>query len=117
MYQFEGVACERKVDWNFAQASLQGSSFYKLQKILQWFSGNIGFHYIHHLNPHIPNYNLEYCHNATPLFRAVMPITLGTSSKSLKFHLWDEAIRAWSVSVISSRCGMKRESMSDFTHL
>jgi omega-6 fatty acid desaturase (delta-12 desaturase) len=61
---------------------LQGSSFYKLPRILQWFSGNIGFHHIHHLSPRIPNYNLEKCHQADPLFQQVKPITLFSSLKS-----------------------------------
>jgi len=92
-HQFEGVTWERKEDWNFAHAALQGSSYYRLPRILQWFSGNIGFHHIHHLSPHIPNYNLEDCHKADPLFQRVPPITLATSLKSLNFHLWDEKSR------------------------
>ena len=56
-------------------------------------SGNIGFHHIHHLSPNIPNYNLERCHNADPIFQQVKPITLFTSFKSLKFRLWDEATK------------------------
>ena len=47
----------------------KGSSFYKLPRVLQWFSGNIGFHHIHHFSPRIPNYNLEKCHKADPLFQ------------------------------------------------
>ena len=91
-HQFEGVA-EHKEDWDFTQAALQGSSFYSLPKILQWFSGNIGFHHIHHLSPHIPNYNLESCHKADPLFQTVPPITLRSSLKSFNFRLWDEKSR------------------------
>jgi len=67
-----------------------GRSFYKLPKILQWFSGNIGFHHIHHLSPAIPNYHLEKCHRSEPLFQSVKPITLLSSLKSLTFRLWDE---------------------------
>ena len=59
--------------WDYELAALQGSSFYKLPRILQWFSGNIGFHHIHHLSPHIPNYNLEKCHRAEPLFSRSNP--------------------------------------------
>ena len=61
-HQFEGVYWERRDEWDYAAAALQGSSFYKLPRVLQWFSGNIGFHHIHHLSPRIPNYNLEKCH-------------------------------------------------------
>lgn len=89
-HQFEGVYWERREDWSFVAAALKGSSFYKLPRVLQWFSGNIGFHHIHHLSPRIPNYNLEKCHKADPLFQSVKPITFFPSFKSLAFRLWDE---------------------------
>jgi acyl-lipid omega-6 desaturase (Delta-12 desaturase) len=89
-HQFEGVYWERRSGWDYYMAALQGSSFYKLPRILQWFSGNIGFHHIHHLSPRIPNYNLEKCHRAEPLFQTVKPVTLFSSLKSLTFRLWDE---------------------------
>ncbi len=89
-HQFEDVYWEREENWDFTAAALQGSSFYKLPRILQWFSGNIGFHHIHHLSPRIPNYNLERCHKADPLFKDVKPITFFSSLKSLTFRLWDE---------------------------
>jgi omega-6 fatty acid desaturase (delta-12 desaturase) len=89
-HQFEDVYWERKPEWDFADAALQGSSFYKLPRILQWFSGNIGFHHIHHLSPRIPNYRLERAHQAEPLFQSVKPLTLRRSLKSFTFRLWDE---------------------------
>jgi acyl-lipid omega-6 desaturase (Delta-12 desaturase) len=89
-HQFEGVYWERSGEWDYATAALKGSSFYKLPKVLQWFSGNIGFHHIHHLSPRIPNYHLEKCHEAEPLFQTVKPITLLGSLKSFTFRLWDE---------------------------
>jgi len=89
-HQFEGVYWERGDDWSFTAAALQGSSIYKLPRILQWFSGNIGFHHIHHLSPRIPNYNLERCHRADPLFQQVKPITMFSSLKSFTYRLWDE---------------------------
>ena len=92
-HQFEGVYWERGEDWEYTAAALQGSSFYKLPKILQWFSGNIGFHHIHHLSPRIPNYNLERCHKADPLFQNVPSVTLLSSLKALTFRLWDEPLR------------------------
>ena len=92
-HQFEGVYWQRHEQWDYLAAALQGSSFYKLPKILQWFSGNIGFHHIHHLSPRIPNYNLERCHQAEPLFQTVPPVTLFSSLKSLTFRLWDEERR------------------------
>jgi len=92
-HQFEGVYWERGEDWDFVAAALRGSSFYRLPKVLQWFSGNIGFHHIHHLSPRIPNYHLETCHRAVPLFQTVKPVTLWSSLRSLTFRLWDEQQR------------------------
>jgi omega-6 fatty acid desaturase (delta-12 desaturase) len=89
-HQFEGVYWERNENWDYVTAALKGSSFYKLPKVLQWFSGNIGFHHIHHLSPRIPNYNLEHCHKSEPLFQMVKPVTLLGSFKSFTFRLWDE---------------------------
>jgi len=92
-HQFEGVYWERRDEWDYCTAALKGSSFYKLPKVLQWFSGSIGFHHIHHLSPRIPNYNLEKCHRAEALFQTVKPVTLCSSFKSLTFRLWDEQRR------------------------
>jgi len=92
-HQFEGVYWKRREEWDYTSAALQGSSFYKLPKILQWFSGNIGFHHIHHLSPRIPNYHLEKCHRAEPLFQTVPAVTLLSSLRSLTFRLWDEQRR------------------------
>jgi omega-6 fatty acid desaturase (delta-12 desaturase) len=92
-HQFEDVYWARQEDWDYTKVALQGSSFYKLPRVLQWFTGNIGFHHIHHLRPSIPNYNLEKCHRAVPLFQTVKPVTLLSSLRSLSFRLWDEQCR------------------------
>ena len=92
-HQFEGVYWERHSNWEYATAALNGSSFYKLPKVLQWFTGNIGFHHIHHLSPRIPNYHLERCYRENPIFQEVKPITLLSSLKSLRLRLWDEEQR------------------------
>jgi len=92
-HQFDGVYWERGDGWDYTDAALQGSSFYKLPRILQWFSGNIGYHHVHHLSSRIPNYNLERCHNSHPLFRSVKPVTLISSLKSFTYRLWDEQKR------------------------
>jgi acyl-lipid omega-6 desaturase (Delta-12 desaturase) len=120
-HQFEDVYWERGDNWDYTAAALQGSSFYKLPKVLQWFSGNIGFHHIHHLSPRIPNYNLERCHKSDPLFQQVKPITLLSSLKSLSFRLWDEQQRKL-VSFRHSRRmrkesdAVRRESHKDDDH-
>lgn len=89
-HQFEGVYWERNDRWDYTAAALRGSSYYKLPKVLQWLSGNIGFHHVHHLNPRIPNYHLQRCHESAALFQQVQPITLMASLQALKFRLWDE---------------------------
>ncbi len=90
-HQFEDVYWERGEDWDYTEAALKGSSFYKLPRVLQWFSGNIGFHHIHHLSPRIPNYYLQQCHMSDPMFQDVKPVTLLSSLKSFTFRLWDES--------------------------
>jgi len=89
-HQFEDVYWERRDEWDYTAAAIEGSSFYKLPKVLQWFTGNIGFHHIHHLSSRIPNYNLERCHHSNPLFSEVKPITMLTSLRSMSLRLWDE---------------------------
>jgi acyl-lipid omega-6 desaturase (Delta-12 desaturase) len=89
-HQFEDVYWDRGDEWDYTRAALEGSSFYKLPKVLQWFTGNIGFHHIHHLSSRIPNYNLERCHNSHPIFTRVKPITFWSSFKSMSLRLWDE---------------------------
>ena len=89
-HQFEGTYWARHDNWDYLTASLKGSSFYKLPRVLQWFTGNIGFHHIHHVSPRIPNYLLENCHNAYPLFQQVKPLTLLSSLRSLRLRFWDE---------------------------
>ena len=88
-HNFDPSYWERHADWEFFNAGMDGSSFYKLPRVLQWFTGNIGFHHIHHLSPRIPNYRLEECHNENPMFQ-IEPLTFAESLKSLFFRLWDE---------------------------
>jgi omega-6 fatty acid desaturase (delta-12 desaturase) len=89
-HNYENVYWERHEEWDYARAALEGSSFFKMPRILQWFTGNIGFHHIHHLSPRIPNYNLENCHYENPIFQEVEAMTIRTSLKSLRVRLWDE---------------------------
>jgi acyl-lipid omega-6 desaturase (Delta-12 desaturase) len=89
-HQFEGVYWERTDDWDYVDEAIKGSSFYKLPRVIQWFTGSIGFHHIHHLCPKIPNYYLEKCYNEIPFLQEVKPITFLASLKSITFRLWDE---------------------------
>jgi omega-6 fatty acid desaturase (delta-12 desaturase) len=90
-HQYDEVIWCREKDWDYKKMALEGSSFFKLPGILRWFTGNIGFHHIHHLGPTIPNYNLPKCHKENPLFQEVKPITFFQSFKSLSIRFWDEA--------------------------
>ncbi len=89
-HQFEEVYWERHEDWEYFPAALEGSSFYKLPQILHWYTGNIGYHHIHHMSPRIPNYFLRRCHEKNPDLASAATITLRTSLRSLAFRLWDE---------------------------
>ena len=89
-HTFEDSYFEETKEWEYVKAAVEGSSYYKLPTVLQWLTGNIGYHHVHHLSPKVPNYNLEVAHNNTDPLRHVPTITLKTSLQSLKFRLWDE---------------------------
>jgi acyl-lipid omega-6 desaturase (Delta-12 desaturase) len=90
-HQYEEVYWARHTEWDPARAALEGSSYYKLPRVLEWFTGSIGFHYLHHLRPRIPNYRLRKCCEEMPVVPTGEPLTLRSSLKSLSTHLWDEA--------------------------
>jgi len=89
-HQFDPSYWARNEDWGSMESALQGSSYYKLPKVLQWISGNIGFHHIHHLRPRIPNYNLQQCLNETPELQLPDSLSLVRSLKSVRLKVWDE---------------------------
>ena len=90
-HQYEDVYWVHDDEWDRIRAAIEGASYYKLPKVLQWFSGSIGFHHIHHLRAGIPNYNLQKCYDAIPEVQKVVPITLRSSVRSLWMHLIDES--------------------------
>lgn len=89
-HQYEGVYWARHDEWEPLRAALEGSSYYKLPKMLQWITGSIGLHHIHHIQPRIPNYHLQDCQDNVDVLQEVKPITLKSSLWSLTRHLWDE---------------------------
>lgn len=89
-HQYPGAYWTRQSEWDYLTSAVRGASYYKLPKILQWFSGNIGFHHIHHLGPKIPNYYLEKCHTYNPMFRSAYMLTPRASLGCTKLKLWDE---------------------------
>ena len=92
-HQFEDAYWEATEGWSYADAALRGSSYLKLPKILQFFSGNIGLHHVHHLNARIPNYNLQRAHDENAIFHDVPTLTLRDGLRSVRLKLWDEERR------------------------
>jgi acyl-lipid omega-6 desaturase (Delta-12 desaturase) len=92
-HQFEDAHWESHDDWDYATAALRGSSHLQLTPVLQWFTGNIGLHHVHHLAPRIPNYRLQQCHDATPLMQTAPVVTIRTGVAALRLALWDEDLR------------------------
>ncbi|MGF3104816.1 fatty acid desaturase [Rossellomorea sp. DUT-2] len=89
-HTFEDSYFEEDKEWQYVLAAVEGSSFYKLPKFMQFLTGNIGYHHIHHLSPRVPNYKLEEAHKNSEPLQKVPTISLLTSLKSLRFKLWDE---------------------------
>jgi acyl-lipid omega-6 desaturase (Delta-12 desaturase) len=89
-HQFEDTYFEKADHWDYVSAAIKGSSFYKLPKVLQWMTGNIGYHHAHHLSPRIPNYNLQRACESIPALQNVPSIGLLSSLRSLRYRLWDE---------------------------
>jgi acyl-lipid omega-6 desaturase (Delta-12 desaturase) len=92
-HQFDDTYWERTDEWSFNDAALRGSSHLSLPKVLQFFSGNIGFHHVHHLNPKIPNYNLERAHEEQPMFRSVPSMSFTDALRAVQLKLYDEDAR------------------------
>ncbi len=92
-HQFEDTLWDSTDGWNFQVAALQGSTFYDLPPVLNWFTGNIGMHHVHHLNSMVPNYRLAACMDACPELKSINRMTLWESLKCARLKLWDEDTR------------------------
>ena len=92
-HQFEDVYWESTARWSYADAALRGSSYLKLPKVLQFFSGNIGLHHVHHLSARIPNYNLQRAHDENPIFHDVPTLSLTDGLRAMRLKLYDEERR------------------------
>jgi omega-6 fatty acid desaturase (delta-12 desaturase) len=88
-HQFEDVYWESAEQWSYADAALRGSSYLKLPKVLQFFTGNIGLHHVHHLSAKIPNYNLQRAHNEIEIFQEVPVLTYRDGLRSIRLKLID----------------------------
>ncbi len=89
-HQFQGVYWARHEDWDPWRVVMGGASYYRLPKLLQWVTGNIGFHHVHHMRPGIPNYRLQECYEAVPELQGIQPLSLRKSLGSLRLNLYDE---------------------------
>ncbi len=89
-HQFEEVYWAENDTWDIVRAALEGSSFYKLPRWLDWFTGSIGYHHVHHLNSRIPNYHLRACYKAFEDLQNQEGIRLFESFKLALLHLYDE---------------------------
>ena len=88
-HTYEDSYFENDEEWDYVKAAVEGSSYYQLPKVLQWITGNIGFHHVHHLSPRVPNYNLETVHETVQPLQRATTITLKTSLESIRFKLYD----------------------------
>jgi len=107
-HQFEGVYWVRHAEWDPWKVATQGASYYRLPRLLQWATGNIGLHHVHHAHPGIPNYRLQECCDAIAELRGVKPLSLGRSLGSLRLNLYDEEQRR--LVSFSSLKGCRRNS-------
>jgi omega-6 fatty acid desaturase (delta-12 desaturase) len=89
-HQFEDAYWQRSEDWSFAAAALEGASHLRLPKVLQFFTGNIGLHHVHHLNAKIPNYNLQRAHEENAFLHAAPELTLWDGIRATRLKLYDE---------------------------
>jgi acyl-lipid omega-6 desaturase (Delta-12 desaturase) len=89
-HQFAETYWERTGEWSYSDAALRGSSYLALPKVLQFFTGNIGLHHVHHLNPRVPNYHLQRAHDGVPALRSVPKLSLWDGLRAVRFKLWDE---------------------------
>ena len=89
-HQFEDAYWQSPEDWSYEEAALRGSSYLKLPKVLQFFTGNIGLHHVHHLNARIPNYNLQRAHDENEIFHDVPTLSFWQAMQTVKLKLWDE---------------------------
>jgi omega-6 fatty acid desaturase (delta-12 desaturase) len=92
-HQFEDTYWQNAGDWSYADAALRGSSHLRLPKVLQFFTGNIGLHHVHHLSTRVPNYNLQRAHDENPVFHAVPTLSLWDGLRAVRLKLWDEERR------------------------
>jgi omega-6 fatty acid desaturase (delta-12 desaturase) len=89
-HTFEYAYWSRQEVWDSNRAAVAGSSYYDLPRVVHWFTGNIGYHHIHHLAPRIPNYRLRAAFQSSPHLQCAPRLTLRSSLECARMKLWDE---------------------------
>jgi acyl-lipid omega-6 desaturase (Delta-12 desaturase) len=89
-HQFEDTYWQSSETWSYDDAALKGSSYLRLPKILQFLTGNIGLHHVHHLSARIPNYNLQAAHDENAALHSVPTISVIEGLRATRLKLWDE---------------------------
>ena len=92
-HQYEDTYWRYRESWDYYAAGLEGSSYFNLPRILHWFTGNIGYHHIHHVSSRIPNYHLARAWTEVPALQEVTWLSIPESLKTLRLTLWDEDSR------------------------
>jgi omega-6 fatty acid desaturase (delta-12 desaturase) len=88
-HQFEDAYWEPHEGWDYAEAAIKGASYYRLPRVLEWMTGRIGLHHVHHLDPKIPNYHLRRCHDENGMLQTVTVLTIRESIRTASLKLWD----------------------------
>jgi len=89
-HQFEDAYWQPHEEWDYVTSAIAGSSYFKMNPVLNWFTGSIGLHHVHHLGPKIPNYRLQQAHDENPMFHDVTVITVMSTFRLVGLTLWDE---------------------------
>jgi omega-6 fatty acid desaturase (delta-12 desaturase) len=89
-HQFEDAYWQKSDSWRYDDAALKGSSYLRLPRVLQFFTGNVGLHHVHHLSTRVPNYNLQRAHDSCPAFAQVPMLSLWDGLRCVRLKLWDE---------------------------
>ena len=92
-HQFEDTYWQSGETWSYDDAALKGSSYLRLPRVLQFLTGNIGLHHVHHLSARIPNYSLQAAHDENAALHGVPTLSLLDGLRATRFKLWDERQR------------------------
>lgn len=90
-HNFPSVSFYDREGWAYEKAALESSSFMKTGPIMAWFTANIGYHHIHHLNARIPFYRLPEVFRAIPELKSPKTTSLHPRDiiRCLRLKVWD----------------------------